>query len=257
VFPLSCGCAEYVSKSLISNVRQADFGKPVPESLWRRKCDSLATLLVEANFFRTLVLENMLDERSQYHLAAPVAFFYCARNSAELERSDPREVLCAILKQLCYSAKNGPIRELVVNKYNRLKEESGDYSPRPLGEKDCLTLILMLTADNPATIVIDALDECDPKTRYKLLSGLRTIVRESANLVKIFVSSRDNRDIISQLDDMPTISINASDNSEDIKRFVKSEVGRAIDERRLLYGKVETLLRARIIGVLTAGAQGM
>lgn len=211
----------------------------------------------QANLGRTIVLENMLDERSRQPLAAPVAFFYCARNPAEPERSDPSEILRAILRQLCSSAKNEPIREPILNEYERRKENSAGDFPRTLDEKDCLKLILMLTADNPATIVIDALDECDPKRRYKLLNGLRIIVQQSVNLVKIFVSSRDNRDIISQLDDVPTIFINASENSEDIQRFVESEVGRAINERRLLYGKVEAELRARIIGVLTAGAQGM
>jgi hypothetical protein len=205
-----------------------------------------------------MVLESMLNERSRHPLAAPVAFFYCARNSAEPERSDPSEVLRAILKQLCCSTTDEPIREPVINEYQRLKEQSSDYSPRPLDEKDCLKLILLLTAENPATIVIDALDECDPKRRHKLLNGLRKIVQESVNLVKIFVSSRNNQDIISQLDDVPTIFINASDNSEDIKRFVESEVTRVIDEEKtLLYGKVPEYLRNEIIRVLIDGAQGM
>lgn len=48
------------------------------------------------------------------------------------------------------------------NKYEQRKENCGSESLRTLDEKNSLKLILKLTADNPATIVIDALDECDP-----------------------------------------------------------------------------------------------
>jgi hypothetical protein len=217
----------------------------------------LDCLKVNSKFVRTLVLESLLEERSRHPFAAPVAFFYCARNPAEPERSEPSEIFRAILKQLCSSSNAESIREPIPSEYEQRMENRGGDSLRPLDEKDSLRLILLLTAENPATIVIDALDECDPKKRYKLLSGLRRIVHESVNLVKVFISSRDNRDIISQLDGVPSIFINVSDNREDIKRFVELEVSLAVDEKRLLCGKVPTPLKNRIINVLRDGAQGM
>jgi hypothetical protein len=45
-------------------------------------------------------------------------------------------------------------------------------------------------------IVIDALDECDPGKRADLFDLLNDIRDQSLNLVKIFVSSRDDSDIV-------------------------------------------------------------
>ena len=46
-------------------------------------------------------------------------------------------------------------------------------------------------------------------------------------------------------------------NGKDIERFVLSEVERAIEDRRLLYGQVSDELKSRIVTTLTDGASGM
>jgi hypothetical protein len=43
-------------------------------------------------------------------------------------------------------------------------------------------------------IVVDALDECDSDTRWELVEALESIT-ESASLVKVFVSSREEGDL--------------------------------------------------------------
>jgi hypothetical protein len=114
-----------------------------------------------------------------------------------------------------------------------------------------------LLESNPATIIIDALDECDPARRHELLTGLDNIIQQSASLVKVFVSSRDDNDIVCQLNHSPNLFIRASDNSEDIERFVHSEVAQCIKDKRLLSGRVSEGLKSRIIATLSDGAQGM
>lgn len=75
-------------------------------------------------------------------------------------------------------------------------------------EEDCSTikrltveeytrLITELTKDHPATIILDALDECEEITHHELLEALDSIISSSTNVVKIFVSSRDDIDIVS------------------------------------------------------------
>ena len=107
------------------------------------------------------------------------------------------------------------------------------------------------------TIVIDALDECDPDKRHDLLSALDTIITESASLVRVFVSSRDDGDIVCQLKDSPNMFITASDNSGDIASYVEAQVSEAIKKKRLIRGKVSDEMRQQIVDVLTDGAQGM
>lgn len=122
---------------------------------------------------------------------------------------------------------------------------------------ECVDVILALLKANPAIIFIDALDECDPLRRHELLEALDTIITQSENLVKVFVSSRDDNDIVYRLENSPNVYISASDNEEDIIQFVHQEVESTIRNRRLLAGLVSEDLRSKIETVLIAGAQGM
>lgn len=51
--------------------------------------------------------------------------------------------------------------------------------------------------------------------------------------------------------------VRASDNREDIERFIVSQVDQSIKNKRLLSGNVSKELKERIIHVLIEGAQGM
>ena len=122
---------------------------------------------------------------------------------------------------------------------------------------EIVELILALTSESPATIVLDALDECQPQTRWQLLRALDRIVFNSDNLVKVFVSSRDDVDIVQSFEHAPSIRIAAADNYDDIERFVRSEVAQAASQKRLLHGQVSTALEEHIVSQLLKGAQGM
>lgn len=67
------------------------------------------------------------------------------------------------------------------------------------------------------------------------------------------MSSRNDADLVSQLKNFPNINMNASDNDDDIQRFIRVEVDRAVRERRLL----SLELKDRIIARLSVGADGM
>lgn len=164
------------------------------------------------------------------------------------------------MKQLSTSKTNLPVREPVATSYKTLKKEADDdglEEPARLTVTECETLILGLLESNPATIVIDALDECDPDRRFELLLALDRIIQKSANVVKVFVSSRDDNDIVCRLEDSPNVIIRASDNGKDIRRFVGSLVLQSINNKRLLSGRVSEELRSHIVRTLEEGAQGM
>ena len=96
------------------------------------------------------------------------------------------------------------------------------------------------------TIVIDALDECDLSSRAELLESLNQVVEGSAGLIKILISSRNDRAITCHLEGFPNITINATDNRTDIARFVEHEVNTMISNKKLLWGKVSAELRQLI-----------
>ena len=151
--------------------------------------------------------------------------------------------------------------------YKKRREEADKDGSKltKLEFEECVVLILDLLRTNPATIIIDALDECDPakRNRNKLLRALDDIIEKSANIVKVFVSSRDDQDIASwwarsrDLYDYADLYVSKEDSSKDIERFVRSQVVTAIKQEALLRGNVSDDLKDRIIKILIQKAEGM
>lgn len=57
-------------------------------------------------------------------------------------------------------------------------------------------LILQLLADNLATMVVNRLDECAPQRRQDLIFVLQRLLKKSKIVLKVFVSSRNNDDMV-------------------------------------------------------------
>lgn len=200
----------------------------------------------------SLVVDELL-----HHLEAVndegFAYFYCARH--EVDRQDPDAIFRAILKQLSH-IKTGCIHPLVVEHYRASKREG--FPTGDLAIAESTDLILKLLQVYPkTTIVIDALDECDLKRREDLFESLQKIVMLTANLVKIFVSSRDDTDITRQYAALPNLYIQAKDNVNDINAFVDYKIDESIRKRKLLNGKLSPELKRRIVRTISDGANGM
>lgn len=75
--------------------------------------------------------------------------------------------------------------------------------------------------------------------------------------MKIFFSSRNDYDIELEFHRKPNISIEVTDNSTDIELYVRTEVVRCIEEKRLLRGGVDDTLKELVISSLMKTAGGM
>jgi hypothetical protein len=207
--------------------------------------------------FRSSLIEHLGHECPGNTQPVPIAYFYCVRNAAEPELANPDEILRSILKQLSIPEPDLRIREPVVKAYNEKQREAKGHNPEKLMLDETVEVILALLEINPAYIVIDALDECDPDRRHELFEALDTIIQQSASLVKVFVSSRDDGDIVCRLTLSPNVFIRTSDNKVDIESFARTEVAQAIKKKRLIKGNVSEQLEDRIIKILIDGAHGM
>lgn len=187
----------------------------------------------------------------------PPAFFYCSRNTAEPTRSNPDAIIASIARQLSCLRPEFPLLGPVIETYRRREAEG--FASGPLQIDESTSLILQLTEKYPmTTIVIDALDECDPETRTDLLGTLEKILKESLGLVKIFVSSRDDQDIVCHLQDYPDLGISSDRNMDDITSFVRVETQDLIKKKRLLRSSTnKEELKEMIIDRVTKGANGM
>jgi len=206
------------------------------------------------------VVDAFSRESSGQILPAPIAYFYCTKNSAEPERSNPDEILRSILRQLTFGDGTSPtIHERVLREFNnRLAEAKIDgFELRRLQVLECVGLILDTTAANPATIVLDAVDEIESSRRHVLLSALTQITQESLSVVKVFVTSRDDSNIHALLPDALAVRIQTWHVNQDMDDFVHREVSLAIQNRRMLNGVVSDRLKQALTRVLIAGAGEM
>ncbi|KAK4107910.1 hypothetical protein N656DRAFT_719196, partial [Canariomyces notabilis] len=201
------------------------------------------------------VVDYELQDIEKHPGAAPVAYFYCSRNTAEPERSDPAEVLRSIARQLCGDDVSKPVPEQLRRVHQFLGAPEPGTAKLPLDLT--IKLILDLLRENPATIILDALDECDPGTRHELFEALDAIVANAENVVKIFLTSRNDGDIVCRLASTPNIYINAQKNGFDIMRFIVTELDRVIAQKQLLRGQVPDRLKREITDTLIQRADGM
>jgi hypothetical protein len=152
-----------------------------------------------------------------------------------------------------------PLLEPTVKRYSDV--QANGLVDIPLLIDESYELILELTQFYPlTTIVIDALDECDLENQSKLLDFLANIIQKSTNLVKVFISSRDDAHIKQRLRDCPNIEVNGRRNGDDIAKFVKVDVEKRIQDNRLLCLSESTSqgdLKKLLIDEVIEGADGM
>ncbi|THZ69885.1 hypothetical protein D6C85_06363 [Aureobasidium pullulans] len=203
-------------------------------------------------------LQCLRSEVETNPTAAPIAFFYCSKNPGELERADPCQILRALAKQIALSEDQTGILAPVISihKNKRIQAEQDGLSPPSLNLSECKKLILELTAMTPATIIIDAIDECNSVTRHQLLTALEEILGHSHKPVKILVSSQKARDIDVRLDKFACITVNEKQNKNDIDAFVDLQVATAIESKQMLAGRVSLDFSNRVASILKTKAEG-
>lgn len=200
---------------------------------------------------RSFIIDTFRDKKRD---GDALAYFYC--NYKEDERRDPECILRSIVKQLSTVRSRSALPEPLVALYRKRKRDGFKAGPPQIGESKSLILGLA-EAYKQTVIVIDALDECEKETRHKLLSVLQCVLSESKGLVKVFVTSRDDDDIVLHLDGLPNVYIRSSDNYSDIYNYITTEVEKRIREKKILRGFVTQALKELIISTLVEGAYGM
>lgn len=178
---------------------------------------------------KTILCSSVIDEHmpgaTSARTKAPVAFFYCSADPSEPDRRDCTNILRSLVRQLTTGVlQSQKIHSAVLAAYEEKQKESdihGFHIPQ-LCAKECEKMILYALEDNPATIVIDALDEMlDPR---ELLEHLRCICDKSVNVLKILITSRNATDPLAQIPNLQHIRVTAADNKSDVTAFIDRRV---------------------------------
>jgi ankyrin repeat protein len=206
----------------------------------------------------TAVIDKYLDDMSKTPSMAPLAYFYCNASDPEPERQSAEGVLRSLARQLTVSSlPSRQIHDSVVTLYQQSIQQakSDGFEPAKVNISECVELILAALADNPATLVIDALDEVEePK---ELVDALEAIIGKSGNVVKVFMTTRDDPGIFAMLPAANNIRVTNEYNRTDIRSFTVHAVDSAISEFKLLLGNVTKTLKERLVDGLVSGAGEM
>lgn len=206
------------------------------------------------------VVDSVLLQASKQTSPVLVAYFYCSKNASEVERSDPNEIMRSLVRQLSVTSdRSKTIHSTVLQDYERREADAEieGFDVARLSLEDCVRLILKITGPDPATIIVDAIDEIQPRSRYGLIKALNQISRESSSVVKIFATSRHDDQVLSLLSNASMLRIDAETNHSDMKSFVNHQLAMVISDRRLLGGEVSRGLEADMSQALIDGAGEM
>jgi Cdc6-like AAA superfamily ATPase len=200
---------------------------------------------------KTFLTSSVIDEIQAGLRGSPnqegFAFFYCNRN--ETERQEPLSMLRAFVRQLStINHQSHSIQKCIKDYYNECRLKASEPT---MG--DCKEILLELVNIYPrTTLVVDALDECEKHKRLELIETIDHLLAEASNPVKIFISSRPDGDIKERSKDRANIEINATDNHDDISKFVNSEI---VKHRK--WTTMPVKLKTQIVETLQQQSQGM
>jgi hypothetical protein len=199
---------------------------------------------------KTKLVSRVIDHFANRPRGHALAYFYCNRN--EETRQDPENILRSFVKQLSISPAGDAIQQSLVEAYKK-KERTGFASAKLTFEESKTLLLELAQTYSRTTLVLDALDETHKQPRAELIDTFDYFIHQSPQL-KIFISSRRDDDIKSQLAKGANVGIEATDNENDISKFVMDQIDQVQKHRR---NPISPSLRQHIIQVLLDKSQGM
>jgi len=165
--------------------------------------------------FSSLVIDTLCDRAREQGFI--VTCFYCDF-TAQNEQS-PASVLGGILKQVVSGLKEIP--KEVMQAFEDQKRAIGG---RGLRLPEIVKMLQTISSSWHTFICIDALDECAPEYRVRLLGSLRDIIQKSTG-AKVFLTGRPHiRDEIEKRLGGRTLSLLISPNEDDIIKYLRARL---------------------------------
>ncbi|RDW79331.1 uncharacterized protein DSM5745_06183 [Aspergillus mulundensis] len=217
---------------------------------WERSNSSLLFWLQGLPGTGKTYLTSAVIDRIQSQIASKkegFAFFYCRKSDES--RSQAQSILQSLVRQLSTST-NHP--ESVQTKLRDAVKEARDKGTNFRLQQCKEQILTSLNIYAKSTLVIDALDECDPNTRDELIAALNSFILDAEKPVKIFVSSRPDPSIAPEFESSPHLGMRAGDNQDDIRMYLDVTLDK--QARRVAVLK---RMKDEIMTKLLEGAQGM
>jgi ankyrin repeat protein len=201
----------------------------------------------------SLVVDESTSISSPAHAKAALAFFYCSASVSEPDRRNAAGVLRSLVRQLTIAASRHPkIHSAVLAVYDSKVEAAKlhGFDLTPLHVHECEDLVVAALEDNPATLVIDALDEMDDP--HDLMDSLQTISTKARNVIKIMITTRNSSQTKQHIPNAKMVQITLAENKSDVERFITSEF-----DLLALRRSISPDTRSKLVGSLVSGAGEM
>lgn len=153
------------------------------------------------------------------------AYFYCIKNDGT--RNISSAILRSIVRQIATGPCNRSNNDIALDDaiIKAWKKYSSDEFYETFDEwQDCL--FALLKRYPRTTIVLDALDECHKDERKNVIDLFKAILSRSPShsIVKIFVSTRAEVDLLGWLRNTPAIRMQGKNNKNDIAAFIRANI---------------------------------
>ena len=175
----------------------------------------------EANVFLTrrdgssLVIDRLCDWSKGQDAA--VAFFYF--DFAAQKEQSPITVLSSLLKQII-----GGLEEIPSNIARAFRRQEKVYGAWKLGLGEIAEMLQDILSSRPTFICIDALDECLPEYRIKLLDLLKQILGKSPSTRIFLTGSFQIWGEVEKRLARKVVAVSIAPTKEDIIRFLRAKI---------------------------------
>ncbi|KAL7931999.1 hypothetical protein V8C35DRAFT_308211 [Trichoderma chlorosporum] len=161
------------------------------------------------------------DNKEKIEHGEGFAYFYC--NRSDPVRRNSKSIYQSYIRQLArINLYPAGIHKSIFALYRTAKEEQ-----RGLSNGECKAALSELITSYPrTTLILDALDECEPEIRHELILDLRGLVRDANRQVKVYIASRREPDIERSLGSENLVEIGTADNKNDIEKYIEQEMRR-------------------------------
>lgn len=162
---------------------------------------------------------------------AAVLYFFC--NHFEKASLNSLTLIACLVKQmlLYYDAISRPYPPDILEGFKRRPSRISDG----IDESQAAYYLHSMLVNNQQTLcIIDGLDECDPLHRKRILKCLQGALENATETksFKLYMSSREEHDILQSIDSCQTFQCSFSDVAPDIRNYVERAVQDTIVKKR-------------------------
>ena len=177
-----------------------------------------------------------------------VTFYYCT--FSDVVTLQTVSILGTILKQLLL-----PKSSLLDTLHSELSSAFQSGSRTPDRVELAILLHSVLKAYSEIYVIIDGVDECEKNVQQDILYAIEDMIELNQCTVKVWISSREDTDIMNGLRKYPSIHIVETKVTGDIANYVQVAVKSKLQSGELFIR--DQTLEKEIISTLTTKSQGM